>query len=129
MRVLMVEDDHLFGGLVRDALRMSGHEVRQVPTAESGIGALLQHRYDVLLLDLDLGMTRGEAMVGRMRNLGESVPPIVILSGQSADVIAAATKTTGAIAAVRKPCPIDELLAILGDASARWRTGEVLPPD
>jgi DNA-binding response OmpR family regulator len=118
MHILMIDDDHVFSGLIGDALKISGHDVRRVPTTESGIGALLERRYDVVLLDLDLGATRGESMVRRMQNLGERLPPIIILSGQPSGVLAAAMKSTGAVAAVRKPCTIDELLAAIGLASS-----------
>ena len=117
MHILMIDDDHVFSGLIGDALQISGHDVRRVPTTESGIGALLERRFDVVLLDLDLGATRGEAMVRRMQNLGERLPPIIILSGQPSGVLAAAMKSTDAVAAVRKPCTIDELLAAIGLAS------------
>ena len=118
MHILMIDDDHVFSGLIGDALQISGHDVRRVPTMESGIGALLERRYDVVLLDLDLGATRGEAVVRRMQNLGERLPPIIILSGKPSGVLAAAMKSTGAVAAVRKPCAIDELLAAIGAASS-----------
>ena len=117
MHILMIDDDHVFAGLIGDALVMSGHDVRRVPTIESGIGALLERRYDVLLLDLDLGATRGETVIRRVHGLGESLPPIIILSGQPSGVLDTAMKTTGAIAAVRKPCTIDELLAAIGEAT------------
>ena len=117
MRILVVDDDHVFAGLISDALQMSGHEARRVPTIESGIGALLEHRYDVVLLDLDLGATRGEALIHRVRSLGERLPAIIILSGQPSDVLAAAVTATGAAAAVRKPCAIDELLAAIALAA------------
>jgi len=117
MHILMIDDDHVFAGLIGDALKLSGHDVRRVPTMESGIGALLEHRYDIMLLDLDLGATRGETMIRRMQGLGERLPPIVILSGQPAAVLAAATKSTEAAAAVRKPCTIEELLAAIGTAT------------
>jgi DNA-binding response OmpR family regulator len=96
---------------------MSGHEARRVPTTESGIAALLEHRYDVLLLDLDLGATRGETLISRVRSLGERLPAIIILSGQPSDVLAAAVTATGAAAAVRKPCSIEELLAAIALAA------------
>src|SRR3954468_4803894 len=117
MRILMVEDDHVLGGLICDALRLSRHEVRRVPTSESGVGAVLESRYDVLLLDLDLGMTRGEAMIQRVRNLGERLPPIVIWSGQPLSVLTDAATTTGAAAVLRKPCTVDELLAAIDQAT------------
>ena len=117
MRILVVDDDHVFAGLICDALQMSGHEARRVPTTESGIAALLEHRYDVLLLDLDLGATRGETLISRVRSLGERLPAIIILSGQPSDVLAAAVTATGAAAAVRKPCSIEELLAAIALAA------------
>jgi DNA-binding response OmpR family regulator len=117
MPILVVDDDHVFAGLICDALQMSGHEARAVPTTESAIGALLERRYDVLLLDLDLGATRGEAMIRRFRSLGERLPAIIILSGQPAEVLEAAVAATGAVAAVRKPCAIDELLTAIAFAT------------
>lgn len=118
MQILIVDDDHVFAELIGGALEISGHDVRRVPTTESAIGALLERRYDILLLDLDLGATRGDAMIRRMHGLGERLPRIIILSGQPADVLATAAKSTGAAAVVRKPCTIDELLAAIGETRA-----------
>ncbi len=117
MQILMIDDDHVFAALIGDALKVSGHDVRRVPTTESGIAALLERRYDIVLLDLDLGATRGESMIRRMQGLGERLPPVIILSGQPSGVLAAAQESTGAVAAVRKPCTIDELLAAIGEAA------------
>jgi DNA-binding response OmpR family regulator len=117
MRILIVDDDHVFAELIGEALQVNGHEVRRVPTTESGIGALLEHRYVLVLLYLDLGATRGDAMIQRMQALGERLPPIVILSGQPAGVLAAAAKATGAAAVLKKPCTIDELLSAIGAAA------------
>jgi DNA-binding response OmpR family regulator len=114
MRILVVDDDHVFAELIGEALEASGHDVRRVPTTESGIGALLERRYDVVLLDLDLGATRGDSMIRRMQALGERLPRIVILSGQPDEVLAAAAKATGAAAVLKKPCTIDELLSAIG---------------
>ena len=86
MQILMIDDDHVFAALIGDALKVSGHDVRRVPTTESGIAALLERRYDIVLLDLDLGATRGESMIRRMQGLGERLPPVSILSGQPSGV-------------------------------------------
>lgn len=118
MRILMVEDDHVLGGLMCEALQMSGHVAVRVPTTESAIGELVGNRFDVLLLDLDLGATRGEGLVHRMRNLGESLPPVIIVSGQPIEVIAAAARTTDAATFLRKPYTIDELLTAIAEAMA-----------
>ena len=118
MRILMVEDDHVLGGLICEALEVSGHEAHRVPTTESAIGELVGRHFDVLLLDLDLGATRGEGLVQRMRNLGETLPPVIIVSGQPLEVIASAARTTDAATFLRKPYTIDELLTAIEEAMA-----------
>lgn len=118
MRILMVEDDHVLGGLICEALQISGHEAHRVPTTESAIGELVFRRFDVVLLDLDLGATRGEALIQRMRNLGEAMPPVIIVSGQPLDVISAAARSTDAATFLRKPYTIDELLTAIDEAMA-----------
>jgi len=118
MRILMVEDDHVLGGLICEALQLGGHEAERVPTTESAIGALVGRHFDVLLLDLDLGATRGEGLVQRMRNLGETLPPVIIVSGQPLDVISSAARSTDAATFLRKPYTIDELLTAIDEAMA-----------
>jgi DNA-binding response OmpR family regulator len=113
MLILIVDDDYALGGLFRDALQACGHEVHLVPTSESGVAALLDHRYDVLLLDLDLGATRGEGLIQRMRNLSEPIPPVIILSGQPPEILKTAAETISAAAVLRKPCTMDDLLVTI----------------
>jgi FixJ family two-component response regulator len=51
-----------------------------------------------------------------MRNLGETLPPVIIVSGQPLDVISSAARSTDAATFLRKPYTIDELLTAIEEA-------------
>ena len=58
-RVLVVSDDPVHVGLIEQAMRRDGREVRSEPTLERGLVAAREWRPQLMLVDLSLGMTSG----------------------------------------------------------------------
>jgi CheY-like chemotaxis protein len=53
-RVLVVDDDHTFGGFMAAALESRGHDVDWAGTVADAVGSLYNRRYDLVLIDLRL---------------------------------------------------------------------------
>ena len=82
MRVLIVEDDAALGAFLSRGLRLDGHDVELVGDGNAGLEHALEHRPDLMVLDLGLpqmdGMQVLEEMNGRFA--GTSV---LVLTGRN----------------------------------------------
>lgn len=69
MRVLIVEDDAALGAFLQRGLKNEGHEVELVADGHTGLAHCLDHRPELMVLDLSLpqkdGMQVLEEMQGR----------------------------------------------------------------
>ena len=80
MRVLIVEDDPGISSFVEMGLRAEGYQTQVAPdvaSARSALGAP-QNEFDVVLLDLGLPDEDGIVLLGVLRQLGGSLPVIVL---------------------------------------------------
>jgi signal transduction histidine kinase len=114
LRVLLVEDNPGDEGLLRAALEdvPGAHcDLLWAPTLDEALARLQSERFDALLLDLDLGPTRGLATLALVSQ--QAVPlPIVVLTGRD-DV----TTGVGAVQAGAQ----DYLIKGRADGDQIWR--------
>ncbi len=97
----MVEDDAAVREGLQLALRRQGHVVRTAESGELGIEALVQHRPDLVVLDLMLPGMDGFETCRRMRASGPV--PIIMLTARSDDFDIVAGLEAGADDYVAKP--------------------------
>ncbi len=118
MRILMVEDDHVLGGLICEALQVSATKRSGVPTTEarsarsSGVASMFCCSISISAPRAARGSSSACAILARRcrRSSSSRVRPL--------DVIATAARTTDAATFLRKPYTIDELLTAIEEAMA-----------
>ena len=78
--ILIVEDNEKNMKLVRDILQHKGHETLEAATGEDGVRLALEHRPDLILMDIQLPGINGIEALRRIRADGalEGVPVIAI---------------------------------------------------
>jgi two-component system cell cycle response regulator DivK len=78
--ILIVEDNEKNLKLVRDVLQVKGYATIEAGTAEDGIGLALEHKPDLILMDIHLpGMNGIEALgVLRANPATASIPVIAV---------------------------------------------------
>lgn len=96
--ILVVEDEKVFAGLVRDIVTAEGRGAYAVTVAESLAAAttlLVERRFELVLLDLTLPDQQG---LETYRALHQAVPfvPVIILSGLSDEGVALQALRAGA---------------------------------
>lgn len=69
-----------------------------------------QNRIQVIILDLQLGATRGETLIHSLRSAGISIPPVVVLSAKPMPDVVMAAKDTHAEVFLQKPCSVARLI-------------------
>ncbi|GAA1026258.1 response regulator transcription factor [Virgisporangium ochraceum] len=113
MRILLVEDDDRFAGVLTGVLRRLGHDVTHAATVASALAA---PEVDLVLLDLGLPDGDGVALCRRFRERG--AVGIVVLTARDGEPDRAAALRAGADDYLVKPVDVATLRARL-DAVAR----------
>ncbi len=80
MKILLVEDDYDVAKNVCEYLESSSHEVDVAPDGLIGLDCVTQEKYDCVLLDISLPRLTGIQLCERIRNLGFSNLPILMLT-------------------------------------------------
>ena len=125
MRVLLVEDDDMLGGAVRDHLAASGHAIDWMKTIGHAADARTTTPYDLVLLDLGLPDGNGLGFLRALRRVGDTVP-VIILTALDQLSIRIDGLNAGADDYLVKPFDLGELVARVS-AVARRYTGNPNP--
>jgi DNA-binding NtrC family response regulator len=78
-RILIVEDDATFRGLLVDILEDAGHEVHRAADGAAGLARLQQESFDLVLSDLKMPKVGGLELFRASRN-DPSPPPFVLIT-------------------------------------------------
>jgi DNA-binding response OmpR family regulator len=109
MRILVVEDDHKLGALLREGLREEGFEVEWVKTGEEGVSLALTDGYDLLLLDYMLPAKNGRGVALELRREGRLLPILMLTARDSAEDLQQAVQA-GVSELMGKPFRFAELV-------------------
>lgn len=109
-RILMVDDDPGIRDVVSDFLGRHGYKVETAADAREMDEALERGPVDLVVLDVMLPGEDGLAICRRL-SVGESGPPIIMLSAMGEDTDRIVGLEVGADDYISKPCNPRELLA------------------
>jgi DNA-binding response OmpR family regulator len=79
-RVLLVEDDMLFGETIVDLLEDEGYTVVHVPNGQSALDASYKANFDIYLLDINLPLLDGLSLLKELREAEDATPTIFLTS-------------------------------------------------
>ena len=82
-RILVVDDDRTTLNLIRLQLRSAGYTVDTAPDGAAGLERLQQRRYDLVLLDVWMPGMDGLEVLGRIRDVPQP-PPVVVMTADDA---------------------------------------------
>jgi DNA-binding NtrC family response regulator len=86
LRVLIVDDDHPYGILLRKSLARHGHSVVLCNSAEEAFQHLQKEQYDILLLDYKMEGINGINILQWMYGKEMDIP-VVLITGYGSDEI------------------------------------------
>lgn len=119
MRVLLVEDDRILGGAIRDHVGADGHAVDWVQCLGDAQAHLDATPYDLVLLDLMLPDGGGLELLEKRRGQGDATP-IVILTARDQISDRIAGLNAGADDYLVKPFDLGELSARIAAVARRY---------
>jgi DNA-binding response OmpR family regulator len=117
--ILLVEDEHNVGVMVRSYLHHHGYTVVWVQTAEEGWTELGRHAVDLVLLDIRLPGMDGFELCRRVRE--RSSVPIIMLTARDEEADRVLGLELGADDYVPKPFSPRELVARMRAVQRRYR--------
>jgi two-component system KDP operon response regulator KdpE len=82
-KILVVDDDPVFGRLVERVLSQKGYEVLNASNGEEGLRFLFNHRPDMVLLDVVMPRMDGWQTCRRIRDISDV--PIIMLTAHEQD--------------------------------------------
>jgi two-component system OmpR family response regulator len=85
MRVLLVEDDHMIGAAVAQALRDAAYAADWVKDGENAVMAVESELYDLVVLDLGLPGPDGLEVLRRFRIIRRQLPVIIVTARDGID--------------------------------------------
>ena len=108
-RVLVVDDENAIRRYLRTALTAQGFTVYEASNGQETLNAVIEHRPDVIILDLGLPDFDGIEVTRRLREWSNT--PIIILSVREAEQDKIAALDAGADDYLTKPFGTGELMA------------------
>jgi DNA-binding response OmpR family regulator len=115
--ILIVEDDPKIVAALEIRFQAAGHSTLAAGDAMSGLSKAVQHRPDLIVLDITLPAGNGLQLAEKLKGLPETrrTPFIFITANKDPDLRARAMDL-GAAGLFEKPYNADELLAVAGHA-------------
>ncbi|QND52911.1 response regulator transcription factor [Phyllobacterium sp. 628] len=123
MRLLLVEDDMMLGSSLKKALEKHAYGVDWMQDGESGLAALQDSSFAVVILDVNLPKMSGLEVLKAARR-DKNLVPILLLTARDTPLHKVEGLDSGADDYLVKPFDLDELLARLR-ALVRRREGRI----
>ena len=112
MNFLVVDDDKTFRDATCFLIEEGGHYPEGVATAQQGLAALREEKFDAVLLDLNLGADSGLDLLGEIQKLYPQIP-VVMLTAQGSVKIAVEAMRRGAVDFLEKPFQREQFITVL----------------
>ena len=122
-RILVVDDEPRARDSLKELLRLSGYEAAAASGGRDAIEQMKQHRYDLVMLDLNMPDMNGQ-MVMEFMNQQDISSDVIIVSGSPTFDHATQALRRGAHDFVRKPYAPNELLRSVSNVLEKRRLEE-----
>jgi DNA-binding NarL/FixJ family response regulator len=127
-RILIADDDHATRVSLGAVLRHAGYEVDDAPDGEAAASRLVDKRFDLLLVDIDMPGNRSLELVHRVTENGDG-PAVIIVTGHPSVATAVEALRMSVLDYLIKPVRSEELLervsGVLAKATrTRTQTGD-----
>ena len=81
-KILLVEDDHNFGSILRDYLTLHSYDTTLAKNGIEGLEKFKKHTYDLCILDVMMPFKDGFSLATDIRSINEEIP-IIFLTAKS----------------------------------------------
>jgi len=122
-KILLLEDDPLFGETLVDFLEEEGYEITHYLEAKLAIEAIYEQEFDIYLLDVNVPDMNGFDLLCQLRESGDKTPAIYITSARDKEALSKGFHC-GADDYMKKPIDLDELALRIGAQLRRMQNSQ-----
>ena len=79
-RILLLEDDLLFGETLVDLLEDEGYDVHHVPNGQAALDVTFQEKFELYLLDINVPLIDGVSLLSELRAAEDETPAVFLTS-------------------------------------------------
>src|SRR5687768_15416712 len=115
-KILVLEDDPKIATALAVRLEAAGYEVMTAPDGAQGLKIALEHRPDLVVMDIWMPIGLGFSVAQRLRDLGFANIPLIFITASRLKGLREAAAQVGAVAYFEKPYDAEELLAAVHQA-------------
>jgi DNA-binding response OmpR family regulator len=108
-KILLLEDDLLFGESIMDLLEEEGFEMIHCRNGQEALDETYKNHFDLYLLDINVPLIDGLSLLKELRRANDTTPTIYLTSHQEIETLSQAFEI-GADDYLKKPFNTDELL-------------------
>lgn len=109
-RILVIDDDPDIRNLLSTYLQGHGHHVVCAEDGAHGIGMVVQHRPDVVILDVDMPVLDGHSTIRVLKGDPKMADiPIIVLTALNSDSTRETMRRAGCAGFLAKPLDLDQL--------------------
>jgi len=87
IRILLLEDDLLFGETLVDLLEEEGCEVLHFPNGQAALDATYDNKFDIYLLDINVPLVDGISLLDDLRDADDNTPAIFLTSHKEKEML------------------------------------------
>ncbi len=109
IKILLLEDDLLFGETLIDLLEDADYEVTHVPNGQDALDMTYSNRFDLYLLDINVPLIDGLSLLKELREADDNTPAIFLTSHTEKSKLQEGF-VNGCDDYITKPFDMDELL-------------------
>lgn len=124
LSAMVVEDNEIHQKVIGGYLRLDGHNVTMVGSAEDALQAFAQRHFDVLLMDVNLPGMDGNEATRRIRSNPDPVKasvPIIAITGNTSPIDIDGCRAAGMDDFVGKPVDPDALRTTVFATHKAWK--------
>jgi CheY-like chemotaxis protein len=116
-RILVVDDNDVFRGVISQILSRLGYEVSSADSAEKGLGIFLGNEFDMVLSDYDMPGMDGVALACSIKQVSPRTP-VVIMTGVGRETVLS-RKSTAVDEVISKPFTLAEIDGLILNVSGK----------
>ncbi len=109
IKILLLEDDLLFGETLIDLLEEENYNIVHAKNGQSALDIIFKQKFDLYLLDINVPLINGVTLLKELRDANDNTPAIFLTSHKDKEMLSHGFRS-GADDYITKPFDNDELI-------------------